>query len=371
MSRYRKIDTRIWNDENVSEMDPMQKLLWVHILSHPQITPVGAGVLSLSALDEFLGYSDGYCWRHSEMCRDCETRAGTILDTFQERSLILSKNLHGNGLVIIKNFLLYNLPENPNVLASWIESVEELPRSSLWEVLRDHLLRVRPVLPDWLFIGLLNPLADNDLHGLKRQYWLRLEGIQKKPKGQFKKRIQEPIKDGTKNVRLNQEQEQEQEQEQDLEKKTDLKHIHHTSAAKRKGKVLPDTNYTAGFLEWWYEYPSERKVSKPACFEVWKDKDLEGRTEELVEKLQRLKLTTWKHTETRYIKSSLPYLNDNRFEDDLVPLPRYPTQQDSGFNEKEYRTIMAGQSLIEEIQRAGHRQSALLSGPGGDGPDVL
>jgi hypothetical protein len=83
-----------------------------------------------------------------------------------------------------------------------------------------------------------------------------------------------------------------------------------------------DMNYTPGFSKWWAVYPADRRTDKPQCFAKWQEYNLEARTEELVAKIERLKNTTWNRprTERGFIKSSLPYLNGGRFEDELVPL---------------------------------------------------
>lgn len=83
-----------------------------------------------------------------------------------------------------------------------------------------------------------------------------------------------------------------------------------------------NTNYTPGFSKWWAVYPADRRTDKPQCFAKWQEYDLEARTEELVAKIERLKNTTWNRprAERGFIKSSLPYLNGGRFEDELVPL---------------------------------------------------
>lgn len=82
-------------------------------------------------------------------------------------------------------------------------------------------------------------------------------------------------------------------------------------------------DYTPGFLVWWDTYPHDRRIGKPQCFAVWAAHQLEVRTAELVEKIERLKMTNWDRPpeERKWIKTSLPYLNDGRFEDELVPLP--------------------------------------------------
>jgi hypothetical protein len=88
----------------------------------------------------------------------------------------------------------------------------------------------------------------------------------------------------------------------------------------KKEYVRKSFDYPPGFAKWWNAYPTDRARSKRDCYKVWKAEALEERTEELVEKLERLKLTDWNTTDRRYIKTSLPYLNGGRYDDDIVPL---------------------------------------------------
>ena len=144
-----------------------------------------------------------------------------------------------------------------------------------------------------------------------------------------------------------------------------------TSPPREKKHQRLRTDYTPGFLAWWTLYPPDRRTSKPECFLVWLAHSLEARTQELCEKLQRLLDTTWKDCERRYIKTSLPYLNSGRYEDDLVPFSEIPTQRASGLSEKGYRTAMAAQKIMEDMQHDdAQRSTTLLSSPDSHGRDI-
>jgi hypothetical protein len=222
LARYRKIDPRIWNDENFVEAEPLHKLIWFALLTHPQMTPMGAGVIPDGVFDSIIGNTGMWCWRCQDNCD--KHRAETILGWLSERFMTFSTDLGGSRLIIVKKFLIYNTPDNPNQLAGWIESIEELPRSALWRELRDHLSEVVPALPSWLFSGLLNPLADNKLRGLKALFWERVGEDKKsatttKAKPSSKpsaKPLPKPYAQPSHQPSRNQE--QEQEQEQDIER---------------------------------------------------------------------------------------------------------------------------------------------------------
>ena len=217
MSKYRKIHTRIWSDEQFLELEPGDKLLWFALLTHPVMTPMGAGVLSPWLLDELvLGNAGGWCYRCQDTCGLTEHSAEGSLERLVERSLVL----RDNHLVVVRNFLIYNTPENPNQLCSWIESCEELPRSKVFGSLYEHLLGELGGAPEFLFLGLLEPLSNQHVRGLKARFWERVRTDKPKPpkkrstKGSAK-RSAKPSTEGTRIVSPNQEQEQEQEQEED------------------------------------------------------------------------------------------------------------------------------------------------------------
>ena len=82
-----------------------------------------------------------------------------------------------------------------------------------------------------------------------------------------------------------------------------------------RARSSPD--YSPGFKRWWKTYPSgSRKASKPKCHEIWQREALEGRTDELVRKLDALKGT--QQWQEGFWPAPLTYLRQRRFDDDLV-----------------------------------------------------
>jgi len=83
----------------------------------------------------------------------------------------------------------------------------------------------------------------------------------------------------------------------------------------RRARSSPD--YSPGFQRWWKTYPSgSRKAGKPKCLEIWGRENLEGRMDELLQKLEALKQTQqWRDG---YWPAPLTYLRQRRFDDDLV-----------------------------------------------------
>lgn len=117
---YRQIDVRIWNDEKFRKLNDRSKLLFLMILTHPQMTPIGA----LRANPESLAF-------------ELRWQVDAIRDAI--RDAISYGMLDGDfeaGLIVAPNFLKYNAPTSPNFSKSWLVSLEMLPECAL---LRKHI----------------------------------------------------------------------------------------------------------------------------------------------------------------------------------------------------------------------------------------
>ena len=115
MGRYRKIDPRIWNDAKFSSLSHEDQRAFLFILTHPNMTSIGALRSSVDGLGAELG-------REPE-----EFRKG-----FQE---LLAKGLikvnQKACLIWAPNFLKYNVPENPNVVKGWLSALDFVPECPL------------------------------------------------------------------------------------------------------------------------------------------------------------------------------------------------------------------------------------------------
>lgn len=168
--RYRRIHVRIHNSRKFRAMDPLRKDVWVTLLTHELMTPMGAGVMPLGVLDEAISRVDGVCWKCGVICQEHSPRV--MLEEFREAGLIYWDGL----LVIIVNYLVHNVPPNPNALASWVGACVELPRSEMFGPLLDHLRGELSGRPEFLFAGLLEPLAAQDNRTLLSHFWARVGG---------------------------------------------------------------------------------------------------------------------------------------------------------------------------------------------------
>jgi Sec-independent protein translocase protein TatA len=118
MSRYRKIDPRIWNDARFRLLSDNGKLAVFLLLTHPNMTALGAMRATLPGLAAELGWS-------TEAFRQAfaEASAQCIVEHDEEACFI--------GL---PKFLRYNQPESPNVVKAWAAAVDLLPECDLKSV---------------------------------------------------------------------------------------------------------------------------------------------------------------------------------------------------------------------------------------------
>ena len=119
MSRYRKIDVRIWNDRKFRNFSAEAKLLFFMLLTHPNTTQLGFGRSSLSGMAEEIG------WDHQDFKEAFEEIRAADMVMYDETGPVYW----------IKNFLRYNPPQNPNVVVSWGTLPDLIPECELKSVI--------------------------------------------------------------------------------------------------------------------------------------------------------------------------------------------------------------------------------------------
>lgn len=115
MGRYRKIDTRIWNDEKFNELSDDSKLVFFMVLTHPNMTALGAMRHTIAGLAEEMGWS-------TEAFREAFREA--FLKGMIEHDSKAS-------VIALPNFIRYNGPESPNVVKAWSTALDLLPESEV------------------------------------------------------------------------------------------------------------------------------------------------------------------------------------------------------------------------------------------------
>lgn len=126
MSRYRKVDPRIWNDRKFSELNRDGKLVFFYLLTHPSMTALGAMRASVPGLAAEL------VWPEKDFKK-----------AFNE--IILRDMVRHDGrssFLWLPKFLKYNKPESPNVVKAWKSSLDLLPecdmKSELIQSVKDY-----------------------------------------------------------------------------------------------------------------------------------------------------------------------------------------------------------------------------------------
>lgn len=115
MARYRKIDTRTWNDQKFNALSDDAKLVFFLLLTHPHLTPIGAMRATLAGLASELRWS---AERFTSAFNECAMKDMVRHDEFA-------------AFVWLPNFLRYNQPESPNVVRSWEQYLDYLPECQL------------------------------------------------------------------------------------------------------------------------------------------------------------------------------------------------------------------------------------------------
>lgn len=115
MARYRKVDPRIWNDAKFRDLSDNAKLVFFMLLTHPNMTALGAMRATVAGLAEEMGW---------------ETEA--FREAFREA---LSKGMAEHDqkacLIALPRFIKYNPPESPNVVKAWGGALDLLPECEL------------------------------------------------------------------------------------------------------------------------------------------------------------------------------------------------------------------------------------------------
>ena len=111
MARYRKIDSRMWNDEKVRTFSDDGKLSFLFLLTHPAMTAVGAMRATLPGLAAELSWP--------------EKRFRTAIAPAIQLGMVEVNEVA--AYVALPNFLRYNEPQGPNSVKAWTTALEAIP----------------------------------------------------------------------------------------------------------------------------------------------------------------------------------------------------------------------------------------------------
>lgn len=153
MARYRKIDTRIWNDRKFRELDDKSKLAFFLVLTHPDTNQLGMLRSRSVALAMELGW-------HPDVMSDA------ILTLCQMGMLMVDEKA---GFIFIPNFLKYNPPNGPNAVKGWAGLIDLMPECNLLTYALSHLKPaisglsegVRSAIPDDIKDAISHAIPDD------------------------------------------------------------------------------------------------------------------------------------------------------------------------------------------------------------------
>ena len=322
-SRFRKIDVCIWNDEKFHSLSPNGKLAFLYLITHPQMTSLGAMRASIEGLSCELGID-----------------AEAFREVFREG---MAKADWKARVVWIPKAINHNLPQSPNVVKSWEEELKLIPECPLkTEALQSIHAALEPLGASYLSV------FDSITQG--------------KP---FAKPFAKPMPNQDQHQQ--QQQEQEQEQEENISAQAPDTHTAPPSAPRTE----PATTATATappatasipdeFEAFWREYPQRAGGNpKNQALKSWNARHKEGHsTDEILAGTRRYAAfcTATGKVGGEYVKQACTFLGPDKFFTEAWDLPtptatkppngqRYPSNDP---HEKHGRLVTGNNSAIEQ-----------------------
>lgn len=111
MAHYRKIDVAIWNDDKFSKLSINGKVSFLFLLTHPNMTGVGAMRATVQGLSAELGVS-----------------TKSFDDVFASGLAVCS---HEENAVFVPNFVNYQGAESLNSVKGWAKQFEYVPHGEI------------------------------------------------------------------------------------------------------------------------------------------------------------------------------------------------------------------------------------------------
>jgi uncharacterized phage protein (TIGR02220 family) len=122
VSRFRKIDPKIWNDSRFLTVSDDGKFIFLFLLTHPALTSLGAMRANIPGLS-------------AEIHWGAKRFAKGLAELLAKG---MAKHCAKSSFLYLPNFIKYNMPENPNVVKGWQSAFEQLPECSLcFEMLKN------------------------------------------------------------------------------------------------------------------------------------------------------------------------------------------------------------------------------------------
>lgn len=119
--RYRKVAVSFWNDEAVLDLEPQAKFVFLHILTSPAMSRLGL-------------------MRHTPegILAECGL-AQELLPRIEAALFPMVRFDRAHCLVWCPNFILYNMPQNADVIRGWADDLENLPQCPATREALNHI----------------------------------------------------------------------------------------------------------------------------------------------------------------------------------------------------------------------------------------
>lgn len=144
---YRRVESRIWNDERFRALTDDGKLVFLFLLTHPHMTSVGA----MRATSE--GLAAELKWTVERFENGFETVLEARMVEFDP----------GACMVSLPNFIKHNPPANPNMVKGWVYALELLPECALKHRVINRCANRIETNAGWVSEGLAKPFRNTEL----------------------------------------------------------------------------------------------------------------------------------------------------------------------------------------------------------------
>jgi hypothetical protein len=255
VSRYRKIDPRVWNDEKFRSLSDKAKLVFFFVLTHPHMTALGAMRASAPGL-----------------AAEIQWPTEAFGKAFGE---LLSKGMckHDEraSFLWLPNFLKYNAPESPNVVKSWTQSADLLPECQM-----------------------------------KAELFGTVKGLVEALPEAFRKALPEAFAKSMPN----------QEQEQEQESKKSAKASDVCSPHSKKRKRCDAAMEPEAFTHWYESYP--RHEARADALKAWLKVNPDSTLIASIMSATAEYAAANAETEKKFIKFPAAWLNSKRWQDEIL-----------------------------------------------------
>lgn len=223
MSRYRKVLTRIWEDDKFPHFSLDGRLLFLYHLTSPRSTP-------------FLLYIEGP-GAIADALRLPSPRLRQAMNELSVHKIVWYAEDHSNYVFLPRALTINeNAPESPNAIKMWLSILKDLPRTPFFENCLRHWLSLRE--------GIHHPFTLDFLKAMPRPL----------PMGNLISEL------GTGTVVRN-------------------------SSSEQEPPYSPPKGTSNGFNRFWETYP--KKIGKDKAAESWRKRKCETMVEEILAGLER------------------------------------------------------------------------------------